>query len=683
MLSAVKRYLAGALSNYFPRTTEYLQSNADGPLSHPKPSKQAGSLLTNKLKSMVVRKPAQKGAARKKPEKTAKASVKRGKPTPATKKAQGKPATKRSVKPAGRAKKTTESEPKAHRATTEGLYGPTLLPVTEHHIQAMRERVAQAVKAGVIRAPSDEQWNMILSRSPATRIFAGAGSGKSTTLVLRVVFMLCHMDIKPEQLTVISFTNDSCAQLREQLIKVLSFWRFTFSTEQARCCVRTFHSAMGALAKDVLGAPAWFEQLSSRKASPTELDNPLTGGRLHPAQLELLRQAYERAYSQVPAFKKKVDKLLNTAGETNEDDRNKTAPLKPFKLEGEYVGVPLFEAFYAQAGFIESLGLRVSRLQSDTLKCSVREQIFIEALVLFWRVFETCLKEKGLLTFNRAFQELTDRLNRNDRTVRPDMLEPFSHLLIDEFQDISPQIVLWLQAVQGFLARQKTTLSLMAIGDDWQSIYGWRGSSPELFMDFDRHFPGQGRNRKSSVLMLATNYRSVEPIIRDGEKVLAGVTFKQEKTCHAFKSVMAGDHGVQAVTRFDFKSRLPDLIKEIQAQCLHVASRKSSERTAVLVLSRRNETLKAIQSQLDKALPVRCYTIHRAKGLQGEVAIIVDDGGGTLPHPLRNALYAASGFFQNTYDQAMADEALRLSYVAITRGVSRVLWYTTKPSVPF
>ncbi len=45
---------------------------------------------------------------------------------------------------------------------------------------------------------------------------------------------------------------------------------------------------------------------------------------------------------------------------------------------------------------------------------------------------------------------------------------------------------------------------------------------------------------------------------------------------------------------------------------------------------------------------------------------------------MRNALYAASGFFRNSYDQAMEDESLRLAYVAITRGVSRVLWYTRK-----
>ena len=88
-----------------------------------------------------------------------------------------------------------------------------------------------------------------------------------------------------------------------------------------------------------------------------------------------------------------------------------------------------------------------------------------------------------------------------------------------------------------------------------------------------------------------TNYRSVEPIIRDGEKVLAGVRFKQDKTCRAFRPIQPGDHGVKLVQRFDLRAQLPKLLAEIRAQCEHAAARESSERTAVLLLSRRNKQM--------------------------------------------------------------------------------------------
>ncbi|MBP8236320.1 MAG: DEAD/DEAH box helicase, partial [Pseudomonas sp.] len=269
-------------------------------------------------------------------------------------------------------------------------------------------------------------------------------------------------------------------------------------------------------------------------------------------------------------------------------------------------------------------------------------------------------------------------LNADGQGIPAQLLAPFSHLLIDEFQDISPQIVLWLQAVQRAQAGQGATVSLMAIGDDWQSIYGWRGSSPELFIDFDRHFPGKGRAKRSAVLTLANNYRSIEPIIRDAEALLGGVQHKQAKASQAIKATQPGDHGVRLIQRFDSKARLPELLKQISEQCAYAAERNSRERNAVLLLSRRNEPLQAITAQLDKKLPVKAYTIHRAKGLQAEVAIILDDCQPPESHPLRNALYACSGFFSNSYDQAMQDESLRLAYVAITRGVSRVFWYCQK-----
>lgn len=651
MFSAVKRYkllLSGALARCFPRTSAYVKSE-DELLLRRWPGVSAQQIAKRPIK--------QAGRA----------------------KTGSKSTSSRSPASDSKQKSTDKANAKPRRTTSEGIYGPAKLAFNDSHIQAMRLRVGRAVDAGVISAPSDEQWAMILSDSPVTRIFAGAGSGKSTTLVLRVVFMLCHMNIAPERLTVISFTNASCVQLRDQLVRVLGFWNFDFDPASARQCVRTFHSAMAVLAKDVFGKPAWFEQLDEKGASVTELDNPLTSSRLRPAQQRLLKQAYVDCYAEVDGFRTLVHELLQLPepGAVS-GKRPPKAPLDAFKLAGEFTAMPVFEAFFAQAGFIESLGIRIEQMQPARMDCSRRDRAFIEALILFWTHFQTLLEHQGLITFNGAFQQLTQRLAAPDGAIPTAALEPFSHLLIDEFQDISPQIVQWLQAVHSALSRKGCAVSLMAIGDDWQSIYGWRGSSPELFMDFDKYFPGRGATKKSQVLMLETNYRSIEPVIRDAESVLAGVAFKQAKVSKAAKVTGQGDHGVKLVARFDVKTRLPDLIKAIKAQCEYVASRADADRNAVLVLSRRNEPLRAIEAQLDKKLPVKTYTIHRAKGLQAEVAIIVDDCLPPERHPLRNALYAYSGFFRNSYDQAMSDESLRLAYVAITRGVSRVFWYTHK-----
>lgn len=621
MLSAVKRYqalLSSTLARYFPRTTEYLRAERE-------------------------------------------AAAKLRQPQPRAK----RPASSSKAKAGGRKQKASDGPAPA----PTGIYSSARLKVDDHQIAAMRARVADAVAAGLIGAPSDEQWAMILCRAPLARIFAGAGSGKSTTLLLRVVFMLCHLRIPASSLTVISFTNASCAELRGQLLRLLAFWQFPFDEAQVRQCVRTFHSAMAQQAKALMGAPNWFEQLGS--GASEEPDAP-AGGRLPPAQQRLLRQAYDGLYASDAAFRQQVHELLGVAL----PEAVGKPPQESLRLEGERRATPIFEAFYQQGCFAESLGLRLDRLDATALACAPRERLFLQALASFWARFQTLLQAQGVTTFDAAFRQLGERL-ASAQELPEEAIEPLRHLLIDEFQDISPQIVHWLQAVHRALAGRGKAVSLMAIGDDWQSIYGWRGSSPELFLDFDRHFPSRGK-AKSQVLILTTNFRSIEPILRDAEALLAGVACKQTKRSQAIKTTQPGDHGVRKIDNFDLRRQLPELLQEIATQCAHVAQRGSRERHPILLLSRRNDTLKQVHTQLDPSLPVHAYSIHRAKGLQGEVAIILDDGGSPESHPLRNALYAHCGLFRNSYDQAMRDESLRLAYVAVTRGVSRVLWYSAK-----
>ncbi|EPW8850802.1 UvrD-helicase domain-containing protein, partial [Pseudomonas aeruginosa] len=226
MLSAVRRYksmLSSALARCFPRTTAYLQAEREAREALLQPAKARSRKNAAKAPAKAAGKPA-KGAVRGTPRKPAAAS----------------------------------------RGAPQGIYPAAALKVDESQERAMREQVAQAATLGVVSPPSEEQWAMILCRQPLARIFAGAGSGKSTTLVLRVVFMLCHLGVEPQRLTVISFTNASCAQLREQLLRLLAHWQYPFDAAQARQCVRTFHSALGSLAREVLGNPRWFEQLDDR-----------------------------------------------------------------------------------------------------------------------------------------------------------------------------------------------------------------------------------------------------------------------------------------------------------------------------------------------------------------------------------------------------------------------------------
>lgn len=124
------------------------------------------------------------------------------------------------------------------------------------------------------------------------------------------------------------------------------------------------------------------------------------------------------------------------------------------------------------------------------------------------------------MTFNRAFILISNSDDDKFRKISPSVLEPFTHLLIDEFQDISPQIVEWLKRIQSYISARNGNPTIEAIGDDWQSIYGWRGSAPQIFMNFQDHFPAHPSLNGNHRLMMMTNFRSVDSIVSDAEKLL-------------------------------------------------------------------------------------------------------------------------------------------------------------------
>lgn len=109
------------------------------------------------------------------------------------------------------------------------------------------------------------------------------------------------------------------------------------------------------------------------------------------------------------------------------------------------------------------------------------------------------------------------KLFRQRKDVREKWQRKFRHILIDEYQDtnhVQYEIVKLLVNEQ---------CNICCVGDDWQSIYSWRGADFTNILNFERDFPG------AKVIKLEQNYRSTQNILDAAQKVITKNTQRSDK----------------------------------------------------------------------------------------------------------------------------------------------------------
>ena len=117
--------------------------------------------------------------------------------------------------------------------------------------------------------------------------------------------------------------------------------------------------------------------------------------------------------------------------------------------------------------------------------------------------------------------------------------ERFKYILVDEYQDTNVAQYLWLRLLaQGQVRRDDKLVgndavaptNICCVGDDDQSIYGWRGAEVDNILRFDRDFPG------AKVIRLERNYRSTSHILAAASHLISHNEGRLGKTLYTDKS---------------------------------------------------------------------------------------------------------------------------------------------------
>ena len=117
-----------------------------------------------------------------------------------------------------------------------------------------------------------------------------------------------------------------------------------------------------------------------------------------------------------------------------------------------------------------------------------------------YRLYEDEKKRHGKIDFDDMLIQAYDLLN-NDPAILSIVRQVFKYILIDEFQDINRVQFELIRLIAG----QEN--NLFVVGDEDQSIYGFRGARPDFMLEFDQYFPSARH------ILLDTNYRSSKDIV--------------------------------------------------------------------------------------------------------------------------------------------------------------------------
>ncbi len=141
---------------------------------------------------------------------------------------------------------------------------------------------------------------------------------------------------------------------------------------------------------------------------------------------------------------------------------------------------------------------------------------FQKNIAKVYKSYESRRKAAKALDFDDLLIEAV-RLFRDNKMVRDKWRTQFEYILIDEYQDTNAA---QYQLVK-YLVNDKQNLCV--VGDDWQSIYSWRGADFTNILNFERDFPG------TKVVKLEQNYRSTGNILDAANSVITKNTQRTDK----------------------------------------------------------------------------------------------------------------------------------------------------------
>ncbi|MFU1942727.1 ATP-dependent helicase [Bordetella hinzii] len=298
-----------------------------------------------------------------------------------------------------------------------------------------------------------QQLEAILATDGPVLIIAGPGSGKTFTLVERIVYLITNKGIAPESLFVVTFTDKAARELTTRISNRLAELGIQFNLNEMY--LGTFHAICLRLLED-------YREFTRLKRSFTLFDQ--------------FDQQYF-LYQRIKEFRELPDAQLVMG-----DDQS---------------------GRWAQSENLLKWLNKVSEEALDVATLAAAPDVEIRALAACFAKYQELLHENNSLDFSGIQYEALQLLETHPEVLMQ-VREKLSYLMVDEYQDtntIQERILL-------LLAGEKKNLCV--VGDDDQGLYRFRGATIRNILEFPALFD-EGQCKQ---VQLTVNYRSHPDIIR-------------------------------------------------------------------------------------------------------------------------------------------------------------------------
>lgn len=423
------------------------------------------------------------------------------------------------------------------------------------------------------KTPTPEQVRVVEAPRRPLLVVAGAGSGKTETMSMRVLWLLAnHPDVTPASILGLTFTRKAAGELGDRL------------RERIRLLSRELPQLSERLDEDpvTLTYNSFAERIVSEHGMRIGID-PDFSMLSEAGALDLMTQIVE-------AWPTDLDDDLSPAGVVG----------RILHLAGEIAehGYTVESARQALEGFGRELEIvgDSNEAARDLHQANQRRIAFLGPI----EAYQKRKREMGLLDFSDQLV-LATRIVREVPSVRAALREEFRAVLLDEFQDTS---VIQMELLSTLFGDHAVT----AVGDPNQAIYGWRGASASSLETFLERFQ-TGAPEEGQTLTLSTAWRNDVSILEAANRVaepLREVASYQagKEQLNAQSPVLvprpgAGRGVVEIAYPAAYEDALAatvDFVRRVRAQPV-----TDGKRRTVAVLSRRRKDFPLIDAALREA----------------------------------------------------------------------------------